>query len=86
MTLEELQDYALNLQNGLDQVNTLVSEKDAKISELQGLNVDLQKRNRDLFLKVEQQTTTPPTSQGEGEPPTPTCEEFAKNNYKEILK
>lgn len=79
MTLEELQDYALQLE---DNNQTLTAENGAlttKNSELTEYNQALQKRNNELFLKVEQQVT------GKGEEPKPdepkqaeTCEDFAR--------
>lgn len=84
MSLEELQDYAVKLEESnsalTDQVTNLTQDK----TELQDLNKTLQRRNNELFLKVEQQHIQPPT---EAEPePVQTCEELASSIYKEIIK
>lgn len=77
MSLEELQDYALKLEGEKKDLTDKLSEKDSSLNELQELNKSLQKRNNDLFLKVEQQTTSPePVEQKEEK--TETCEEFAQ--------
>lgn len=82
MTLEELQDHAIGLEEQVKQAKEQADEKDAKINELNELNATLQKRNNDLFMKVEQQVVGAPT------PDTPedkkeSCEDFAKNLIKE---
>lgn len=82
MTLEQLQDFALQQQ---EQISTLKGENatlTGKIGELAELNTALQKRNNDLFMRVEQQVT--PTGDTPAETPTPTetCEDFARNLIK----
>lgn len=76
MTLEELQDHALDLESKLTAADTEKTTLNDKITELTGLNLDLQKRNNSLLMKVEQQYT--PTSTPTPEPVhIETCEEFA---------
>lgn len=76
MTIEELQDYALNLEGQVKEGKTREEEKDKKITELNESNAILIKRNNDLFMKVEQSTGKDiPTPE---EPKKETCEEFAK--------
>lgn len=76
MTLEQLQDYAVQLEEDkkvLQEENqTLTAEK----ATLDDLNKQLQKRNNDLFLKVEQ-NVAPPSEQKE-EKPVESCEDFAR--------
>ena len=76
MTREELQDYALQLREEKSVLETEKSDLAGKLEETNELNKALQKRNNDLFMKVEQQGTP----QGGQEPPAPvqSCEEFAK--------
>lgn len=78
MSLEELQDYAVSL----EETNaTLTQEKSAlntQITDLTALNQQLQRRNNDLFMKVEQGVKTPPTPSPE-QPKTESCEDFAKS-------
>ena len=77
MTLEQLQDYALQLEQERDALNvekeTLTQEK----TELTEINKTLIKRNNDLFIKVEQGTIQP--TPADPTPQTETCEAFAKN-------
>ena len=72
MSPEELQDYALELRNVIDTRASNV--------ELQELNKALQKRNNELFMKVEQQPS-PSSFEGPEAPtePVKTCEDFAKS-------
>lgn len=78
MTLEELQDYALTLENDkqvlTDEKNTLTTKNE----ELTGYNQALQKRNNELFLKAEQQITGVEQNTDNAQK-TETCEEFARN-------
>lgn len=84
MTLEELQDYTLALESQKQALADELTTEQAKTLELQELNKALQKRNNDLFMKVEQQ----PVPQSPAEQPdehVQTCEEFAQSNLlKEI--
>ena len=75
MTLEELQDYALDLESKNAAAEGEKSALNGKISELTELNQALQTRNNNLLMKVEQQvnTSTTPTESA----PVETCEEFA---------
>lgn len=78
MTLEELRDHALELEGQKTTLTTDLNNANTRINELTELNTKLQKRNNDLFVKIEQQTIPDP------EKPTPepekvqTCEEFAR--------
>lgn len=57
MTLEQLREYALELENEKATNDKLLAEKDSKIAEITGYNMDLQKHNKKLLLKIEQQGT-----------------------------
>ena len=86
MTLEELQDFALQQKNDLATKDEELKAKDTSISELQDLNKHLQQRNNALFKQVEQQVPGGPKNP-EGEQDNPqTCEDFAKNNFKEFIR
>ena len=76
MSLEELQDYALDLETKQAAADAEKTELNGKITELTGLNLDLQKRNNSLLMKVEQQHTINPTPANDTTP-VETCEEFA---------
>jgi len=87
MTHEQLQDYALELeqkdQANQETINTLKGEKE----ELQGLNKELQKRNNDLFMRVEQQGEgNDPEGKADPEQPPKSCEDTAKDLYRSIIK
>lgn len=77
MTLEELQDYAVTLEADKKELSDKLTEKESSLTEAHELNRQLQKRNNDLFMKVEQQYT-PPALELEKEEKTETCEEFAQ--------
>ena len=77
MTLEQLQDFAVKQQEELNKFKDQEGTLNAKISELTDLNTALQKRNNDLFLKVEQGVMPPAEKQQEQQ--TETCEDFARN-------
>lgn len=81
MTLEELQDYALELDEQIKAHEENERKFDEKITELTGLNQTLQRRNNDLLMKVEQQPGADPTPQ-----PEPvkieSCEDFARRIIK----
>jgi len=87
MTLEELQDYAVQLENDKQGLSDQLASEQAKTSELQTLNTTLQKRNNELFLKVEQQPVIQDhDGTGKDEEPTLSCEDFANKNYKELIR
>lgn len=87
MTLEQLQDYAVQLENDKQGLVDQLASEQAKTSELQTLNTTLQKRNNELFLKVEQQPVGQMNdSKVTDEEPTVSCEDFAINNYKELIR
>ena len=75
MSLEELQDYALDLETKQAAAETEKTALNGKISELTELNQALQTRNNSLLTKVEQQhnTITPPADPA----PVESCEDFA---------
>lgn len=77
MTLEQLQDYALSQEEKLTAAAERESSLNAQVTELTGLNKELQKRNNELFMKVEQ-TVSPEPEQPKQEK-TESCEEFARN-------
>ena len=85
MTQEELQDYAVDLQQQLASKVQELEQSNKDKAELHDLNKVLQKRNNDLFMKVQQQPTTEPEPADEPVS-VPTCEEVAKNLYKELNK
>ena len=77
MTLEELQDYAVKLEESVKAKDSELEQAKAKTVELQDLNTTLQKRNNELFLKVEQTPAPTENSQNEDSPaPQETCEEL----------
>ena len=82
MTLEQLQDYALELETNATKHSEEMAKKDNEISELNDLNKSLQKRNFELFQKVEQQPT--PSTEVKDDEPVISCEDLARNLYKEI--
>lgn len=83
MTLEELQDYALELEGTnatLTEQNTaLQNDKD----ELTKTNLALQQRNNRLFMQVEQGRKEP--AKDEDPQPVESCEDFATRTVKEIF-
>lgn len=80
MSLEQLQDYALKLEQDNAVLKDDVTNKDNEVKELTGLNKALQKRNNELFMQVEQQGTEPDEQKEEPKaPPVKTCEEFARD-------
>lgn len=84
MTLEQLQDYAVSLEETVATQKQELEKSNTTNQELTDLNKALQKRNNDLFMKVEQQPVNEPQPQAEQPKPVPTCEEVAINLYKEI--
>ena len=86
MTPEQLQDYAVSLEEQLATKNQELEKVNTSVQELTDLNKALQKRNNDLFMKVEQQPVNEPQQPAEQPKPVQTCEEVARNLYKEIRK
>lgn len=87
MSLEQLQDFALDQQTTLNTKDEELKAKDTTIAELQELNKTLQQRNNELFRRVEQQSTPGVPKDQEGPQNDPqTCEDFAKEKYKEFIK
>lgn len=85
MTLEELQDYAVSLEEKVASTGQELELSRQENAELSGLNKTLQKRNNDLFMKVEQRGNgSEEEQQRDEQPPTPTCEDVARNLCKEI--
>lgn len=82
MNLEQLQDYALKLEEEKKVLGDRCDAYEKEKSDLLDLNKQLQKRNNDLFMKVEQQGAPEAAPQAEAEKVT-TCEDFAKNLIKE---
>lgn len=80
MTLEQLQDYALKLEQDNAQAKSDIEKVKAEVNELTGFNKALQKRNNELFMQVEQQGSNTPDEGEKDKPPVPvkTCEEFAR--------
>jgi len=78
MSLEELQDYAITLEG---EKASLIEEKaslNVQIAERDDLNRQLQKRNNELFLRVEQQVPGK-ADPVEDEKEIESCEDFARN-------
>lgn len=81
MTLEELQDYALDLENERNGLNERVTSLNGQIEDLTSLNMQLQRRNNDLLMRVEQPHNPiedPPPAE---EKPVVSCEDFARNLF-----
>lgn len=76
MTLEELQDYAINLEQQQSALNEQLTEASNKNAELSDLNLQLQRRNNQLFLSVEQGIQ--PKQEANEPPAIESCEEFAR--------
>lgn len=78
MTEDEVRDYALSLEQ--EKQSFIDKEKGYtdKIGELTDLNTQLQKRNNDLFMKVEQQYSADTEDHAPQEEKTETCEDFAR--------
>lgn len=75
MTLEELQDYALQLQEKNASLEEDKKVLTGSVEELTGLNKQLQKRNNDLFMRVSQGVPDEGVKEVEK---VETCEEFAR--------
>ena len=90
MSLEELRDYAVQLEQDKSAKEQALTEKDATITELKDDIVGLQRRNNNLFMQVEQQTRQPAKSdlddQEGKEEISESLEDFARKNYKEYIK
>lgn len=86
MSLEELQDYAIKLEETVATNKQELEKSQAENLELTSLNKALQKRNNDLFMKVEQQPINEPQTPKAEPEPVPTYEDVAKNLYKELRK
>lgn len=78
MTLEELQDYAMQLEEQNTQSQSKIAEIEGNNKNLVELNQALQKRNNDLFLKVEQSKQPEPEQKQPDPQPVESCEDFAK--------
>lgn len=85
MTVEELQDHALKLQEQLEAEKHARQEQEKKYGELNDLNLALQKRNNELFLKVAQKGSIE-EPEGKEEPTALSCEDFTKKYVKEIIR
>lgn len=82
MTFEELQDYALSQDSKIKQLEQDNEKATKENAELTELNKSLQKRNNDLFMKVEQQATggsNDPEEKEEKAEEIQSCEDFARN-------
>lgn len=87
MSLEQLQDYALELKNTVATKDEELKTKDTNISELQDLNKTLQQRNNELFRRVEQQVPgANPGADNGTQDSQQTCEELAREKFKEFIK
>ena len=79
MTLEQLQDLALKQQEQINGLQNKEAQLTGKITELTELNTTLQKRNNDLFMRVEQGVQPTPEAPKQEKPAAESCEDFAKN-------
>ena len=80
MTLEELQDYALEQDNKIKTLTTNIEGLTAENTEIKGYNLELQKRNNKLFTQLEQQDIVAQKEDPKKE--VTTCEDFARNLIK----
>ena len=76
MTLEELQDYALDLEGKNVALTEERTTRQKEYDDLSALNRQLQKRNNDLLMRIEQPAPTPDPVPDK--PPVETCEDFAR--------
>ena len=76
MTLEQLQDYAVKRDEEIASYKDNESKMKTQIEELSELNKALQRRNNDLFLRVEQAPAVDNTPKPEIK--TESCEDFAR--------
>lgn len=80
MSLEELQDYAVELESNNKGLTSQLTAKDTEIAQLNEDNKLLQRRNNALFLQVEQGTReSAPTEEQAPAKAVESCEDFAKN-------
>ena len=86
MTLEQLQDYAIKLEETVATNKQELEKATATNQELTDLNKALQKRNNDLFMKVEQYPVNEPQPTKVEPEPIPTYEDMANKIYKELRK
>ena len=85
MTEDQVRDYALQLEEEKQAREEELAQAKIREQDLRDLNTALQKRNNDLFLKVEQQIVPGPEEKVQPAP-TPTCEDLAHKLAKEIIK
>lgn len=85
MTLTELQDYALQLEQDVATRDASITQKDEELAELRNTNLLLQERNNKLFVQVEQGIKGQQDTEDDGDE-VESCEEFAIKNLKGILK
>lgn len=86
MSLDELRDYALSLEQDKQAKDQLITDKDNEINTLKDDVVGLQRRNNELFLRVQQQVVPDPV-QPTPEPEIESVEDATRNRfYKEIIK
>ena len=79
MTLEELQGYALQLEDDKKSLTATIAEKDYQIKEVNEYNRNLQAHNNSLLMRVEQQSDGNESAEKEKEKEnkTESCEDFA---------
>ena len=85
MTEDQVRDYALKLEEEKQAREEELAQAKIREQDLRDLNTALQKRNNDLFLKVEQQIVPGPEEKAQPTP-TVTCDDMAKTLAKELLK
>lgn len=87
MTLEQLQDHAIKQEELINTQKEELNKNAVTITELNDLNKALQKRNNDLFMKVEQQgVPTPNKQQEDPQDDVTSCEDFARTKLMEEIK
>ena len=77
MSLEQLQDYAVQLESENGSLSEELQKKSEELNEANQLNRQLQQRNNALFLQVEQQSIVEKEKE-EQEEQKESCEDFAR--------
>lgn len=86
MTNEELQDYALKLEQDKTILNSSIEKYKTDYAELELLNKNLQKRNNALFVQLEQQHKPTTDQNNQDQEPKKTSFEDVNNLLMKELK
>ena len=84
MSLEELRDYALELEDSRGALEIELAERNHDLEDLRATNLMLQEHNNKLLVRVEQGRREEPKTEEDETPQT--CEDFAAKNMKGIFK